>query len=269
MFWRRRPSEPDRPDGDAAGPNAGPAAEPRRSIPGARPSSSRRRGAPARRGPPALGRRPVRPARSRRAMMPCHAGTRRRPRAGAARDGDGSRRASSAAAAASWPRLKGLLGRGDPDARDVGGGRGDPDRGRRGRDARRWRSSSGRAGVTTRAARWRPSGPSSRRCSSTATPAGCRTAVEPGARPRSSWSSGSTGPARPPRSGSSPRRYRAEGQTVLLAAGRHVPGGRHRAAADLGRPSRRAGRGPRAGRRSRRPSSTTPSTRRSPATSTC
>ena len=63
-------------------------------------------------------------------------------------------------------------------------------------------------------------------------------------------------------------RYRGAGETVLLAAGGHVPRGRHRPAPGLGRPCRRARRGPCRRRGPGRGRASMPSTRPSRAAST-
>ena len=97
MFWRRRPSEPDRPDGDAAVPDAGPAAEVEEPSP-----------APDDVQPPAG------PVTQRDDVQP--SGQAAAPGAGAARDGDGLSAGVERSRGGFVARLKGLLGRGDPDA---------------------------------------------------------------------------------------------------------------------------------------------------------
>ena len=122
MFWRRRPSEPDRDDGDAAGPNAWPAAQAEEAIPAqaeeaspapdvVQPPGER---LPAADLPLAGGAQSTGQGAPPGDVLP--RGQAETPGASAARDGDGLSAGVERSRGGFVARLKGLLGRGDPDA---------------------------------------------------------------------------------------------------------------------------------------------------------
>ena len=122
MFWRRRPSEPDRHDGDAAGPNAEPAAQAEEAIPAqaeeaspapdvVQPPGER---LPAADLPLAGGAQSTGQGAPPGDVLP--RGQAETPGASAARDGDGLSAGVERSRGGFVARLKGLLGRGDPDA---------------------------------------------------------------------------------------------------------------------------------------------------------
>ena len=122
MFWRRRPSEPDQHDGDAARPNDSPAAQAEEASPAqaedaspapdvVQPPGER---LPAADLPLAGDAQPTgQVAPGDDALPREQAAT---PGAGAARDGDGLSAGVERSRGGFVARLKGLLGRGDPDA---------------------------------------------------------------------------------------------------------------------------------------------------------
>ena len=114
MFWRRRPSEPDRHDGDAAGPNAGPAASAEEASPApdlVQPAGER---LPAADLPLSGDIQSTGQVAPRDDALP--RGQAEAPEASAARDGDGLSAGVERSRGGFVAKLKGLLGRGDPDA---------------------------------------------------------------------------------------------------------------------------------------------------------
>ena len=114
MFWRRRPSEPDRHNGDAAGPNAGPAASAEEASPApdlVQPAGER---LPAADLPLSGDIQSTGQVAPRDDALP--RGQAEAPEASAARDGDGLSAGVERSRGGFVARLKGMLGRGDPDA---------------------------------------------------------------------------------------------------------------------------------------------------------
>ena len=114
MFWRRRPSEPDRHEGDAAGPNAGPVAQAGEASPAPDVVQPPEERLPAADLPPAGDAQSTGQVAPRDDDLP--RGQAATPGAGAARDGDGLSAGVERSRGGFVARLKGLLGRGDPDA---------------------------------------------------------------------------------------------------------------------------------------------------------